>query len=140
MDDGGYILTVSADEAWMNAEERSFPVAIDPTLFSKSEKAGDGNLYVTYVVEGYPNLTHRNADIHYIGYTANKECWMYANVAKLPDLAPGCVLVDASFVVLQVSNNKNGYSGNTSLQLCAYPVTERPQAGTTYGTWIQEMT
>ena len=32
LEDGQYILTVRADAEWMNAEERAFPVVIDPTV------------------------------------------------------------------------------------------------------------
>ena len=139
MDDDGYIFTVSADEAWMNAEDRAFPVAIDPTLISGSLYATDGELYVTYVVQGKPNTSHSYADYHYIGYTGNKECWMYAHVGELPELPAGCMLVDASFMLYQVSADKGGYDGYSRLQLCAYPVTSRPSSGT-YGNWIQNMT
>ena len=139
MDEDGYILTVSADEVWMNAEDRAFPVAIDPTVLSYSLYVSDAELYVTYVVQGKPNTSHAYADYHYIGYTGNKECWMYAHVGELPELPAGCMLVDASFMLYQVSADKGGYDGYSRLQLCAYPVTSRPSSGT-YGNWIQNMT
>ncbi len=138
-DGNGYILTVSADDAWMNAEDRAYPVAIDPTVLSYSLYVSDAELYVTYVVQGNPKYSHAYADIHYIGYTQNKECWMYAYVGELPDLPAGCMLVDASFMLYQVSAGNGGYNGYSRLQLCAYPVTSRPSSGT-YGNWIQNMT
>ena len=33
---GKYTLTVTADSAWINAEERAFPVTIDPPLYDNS--------------------------------------------------------------------------------------------------------
>ena len=136
-DEDGYILTVSADAEWMNAEEREYPVAIDPTIITYSLYVSDAKLYLTYVVQGEPNTTHNGGRVHYIGYWAVKECWIYAHVASLPELPEGSMLVDASFMLCQVSTD--GYHGYSRLQLCAYPVTSSPSSGT-YGNWIQNMT
>ena len=138
-DEDGYILTVSADAEWMNAEEREYPVAIDPTIITYSLYVSDAKLYLTYVVQGEPNLTHNSGTTHYIGYWGVKECWIYAHVASLPELPAGSMLVDASFMLCQVSTDGDGYHGYSRLQLCAYPVTSSPSSGT-YGNWIQNMT
>ena len=38
-EDGGWVLTVAAEESWLEAEERVFPVAIDPTLIDQTKEA-----------------------------------------------------------------------------------------------------
>ena len=37
---GSFLLTITADADWMNAEERAFPVTLDPTLESRSTSTG----------------------------------------------------------------------------------------------------
>ena len=146
----GDILTVSADEAWMNAAEREYPVAIDPTLLSYSYAYTDKKLYVTYVVEGDPGRSKSQGGIHYIGYSTatqegtgkmTKESKMYVHLADLKDIPDGCVLVDASLQLYNVTSTKYGYThiNCPSLRLCAYPVTSEPNNGN-YITWIENMT
>ena len=36
--DGGYVLKVTADSEWINAEERAFPVTVDPAITTKRDK------------------------------------------------------------------------------------------------------
>ena len=38
---GKYTLTVTADSEWMNAEERVFPITVDPAVFSQSWQSSD---------------------------------------------------------------------------------------------------
>ena len=48
--DGNYTLTVIADEEWINAEERVFPVKIDPSLVS-------GTVYDACIFQDEPDTT-----------------------------------------------------------------------------------
>ena len=148
-DEDGYILTVSAADAWMNAPEREYPVGIDPTLLAYSFYYTDNNLYVTYVVKGAPNRKCSSGQYHYIGYSTGtqangamtKECRMFAHLATIPEIPSGCNIVDASLQLYNVHKDKGGYShiGCSRLQICAYPVTNEPQSGS-YVNWIQNMT
>ena len=50
-----YILSVSADEGWINAAERAFPVVIDPTIKKTM-------FYDTYIHSGYPTTNYSSED------------------------------------------------------------------------------
>ena len=51
--DGGYTLTVTADSEWINAEERAFPVTVDPTVSTSS--SGSDNTDKDYWLLGHFN-------------------------------------------------------------------------------------
>ena len=53
----GYVLTVTADPAWLNAEERAFPVTLDPTVRLVANSY-TSKLSLTYVSEGEPSTVY----------------------------------------------------------------------------------
>ncbi len=66
MSDGRYLLSVIADEDWINAEGRQFPITIDPTIVP------DTMMSDTYVSQSSPNTAYfASADLLVgSGYTA----------------------------------------------------------------------
>ena len=65
----GYVLTVEADKEWINAEDREFPVNIDPTLAVISGQALQ-DIYSVYTMEAAPNDTTLGRQWLYVGGTA----------------------------------------------------------------------
>ena len=51
-EDGAYVLTLQANAAWMNAEERAYPVVIDPTVFTSKSTSADNYIYTDYGADG----------------------------------------------------------------------------------------
>ena len=75
----GVILSVIADTAWMNAEDRAYPVIIDPTINVKAGSAQD-DIYTSYVAQGDPDASHGGHQYFYLGYT---ECMICRNTVAL---------------------------------------------------------
>lgn len=57
-----YILSVSADEGWINAAERAFPVVIDPTVIKTM-------LYDTYIDSSNPASSYGSSDKLWVSST-----------------------------------------------------------------------
>ena len=97
----GVILTVEADESWINAEGRQFPVTIDPTLVTQ---VINGNyysgeyIYSTFVQEGDPDESVTDVWFLYTGYETShdKEYQAFFYFNNMPDIPSGSVVTDAT--------------------------------------------
>ena len=147
--EGDYILTVTADAAWIEDESRSFPVSIDPTISLKCEHVYDGTLYTTHVVQGDPDEPHNGVPQQYIGYGTGlnwsnnemiRECQIYAHVAELPGIPEGCEMVEATLQYYMYGDG-TAYShiDCPTLEIAAYPV-EQDTSNGDYQTWIEGLT
>ena len=77
---GKYLLTVTADAAWMNAADRVFPVTIDPTIV--------GNEYIStdlYIQEGSLNTELQSSDTVLIVSSSHNAYWKL-NSGYLPNI------------------------------------------------------
>ena len=134
----GYVLTVEASTEWINAKERVFPVAIDPTIENMAVTK-DENLYVTYVTEGSPEVYHPGYQQLYFGYGAaasSKEGRIFMHISELPTIPDGSVVTDA-----QISLYLYNYTHVNCSEIGAaiYEVTEDKPENHTYKWWIQYM-
>lgn len=134
----GYVLTVEANAEWINAKERVFPVAIDPTIENMAVTKNE-NLYVTYVTEGSPEVYHPGYQQLYFGYGAAasaKEGRIFMHVSELPDIPDGSMVTDA-----QISLYLYNYTHVNCSEIGAaiYEVTDDKPDGRTYKWWIQYM-
>lgn len=131
----GYVLTVTADPAWLNAEERAFPVTLDPTvrLVANSYTA---KLTFTYVNSGSPSEAHFGYQTMYIGKSGSNVLEAYMGVDNLPQIDSNCQIVGASVHLYQWN-----YSGYVDLPIYAYQVsTAKPSSYATYNTWMRNIT
>ena len=82
---GKYWFTVSADAEWINAEEREWPVTIDPTI------AADSLIHDTYLRADYPNATHGTSSVLWLSREPSSvgasEVLIRGDQGKLPDNA-----------------------------------------------------
>ena len=84
-----YSLTVCADENWINAPERNFPITIDPTI------QGNDTVWDTYISSGNPNTN----------YGDSQELWISSsNITfmkiEIPDTIPaGSTITNATLNV-----------------------------------------
>lgn len=81
---GAYTLTVTADPEWINAEERVFPVTIDPTVSNNS-------MFDTYIDESAPTSEFSTSNYLLVGL----EQTAYIRSMTYPTLPEGATLLDA---------------------------------------------
>ncbi len=93
--DGAFVLTVTADEEWINAPGRVFPVLLDPTF---EEETDEDSLAACFVRSGFPDTQDNNDPGLYAGYyegNSNGMTRSYFHVNDLPDIPGGCEINSA---------------------------------------------
>ena len=114
---GAWTLTVTADAEWINANEREFPVAIDPTIYFAGNSTNQ-QIFSGYINDNSPN-THPAYSPNHI------RCGNYQNdddptaghaigliyVNKLPSIPENCVVTTSMLKLFQTgySNSATGY-------------------------------
>ena len=127
-----YLLTVDADAQWLEAEERAYPVTIDPTIFSKkneskftgataAENSSTTSVSGTQMACGY-HPTHGKME-------------MYFHIDKLPKVDVGNTVVDA-IVGLNMTDYIPQYNSSAKSVLSIRNVPNAP-SGTS---WLTNLT
>ncbi len=104
-----YLLTITADSDWINAEERAFPVVIDPSVeaFTSPTTTID-----TYINENAPNTTRDDTVQQMVtGYTAadpSKEFHVLIKSLTMPELPKSSAIISAKFRVAHLATYGNG--------------------------------
>lgn len=133
----GYVLTVTADEAWINSAERVYPVSIDPTFILYG---GDyqGNITATSLTEG-SSVTGAGGESIYIGTDyAGREMQAFLQFGELPTLSTNCTVATA---VLGLYQHTYSSVGMNRLFVRAHEVTGgRPSQYSSAAQWIRSMT
>lgn len=90
-EDGSWILTVTADRGWMEAEDRAYPVAIDPTLIDQTKEADfEGTVCTTgmnYTMDGSKFACGYHPDY--------QQMEVFFRLNQYPDIPAGHTLVRA---------------------------------------------
>ena len=107
--EGRYRLTVTPDKAWINAEDRAFPVIVDPTV------ALHANVWDTFIDKNRPTETFGSAEDLWI--SQNHIVFMKSST-MLPTLPENSKVTEA---ILNVRYYYNISSGSLSVGL--HPVT-----------------
>ena len=135
--DSGWMLTITADETWMNDPDRRFPIVLDPTTIFQVG-AMFNKIHATYVCEGTPSTTYSNNSTLRVGYGGVGLRQMQAFLAFEP--------FQVDFSYLQVVNAKlfltqSSYVGTTqsAINITAHQVTSSPGEAT-ISNWIAAMT
>ncbi len=86
-----YALAVTADSDWMNANERAFPVTVDPTITpaDNGSNTEDIGINSSNVVSDYKATTIK------VGYSENDLDKMLIKAKTLPELPDSAVIIDA---------------------------------------------
>ncbi len=103
---------LTADAQWLQDEERSFPVTVDPSFNTEQTW---GSVDSTTIVSGHPNTSYGlDGDSYigslYVGYEINssfRKTRALIRLNTLPQLSPGDVIVDAQLCLLQQASYKN---------------------------------
>lgn len=102
---------LTADAQWLQAEDRSFPVTVDPSFLTEQTW---GSVDSTTLVSGHPDTSYGlDGDYYigslYVGYEPNssfQKTRALVQLNTLPQLSPGDVIVDAQLCLLQQAANK----------------------------------
>ena len=138
----GLVLTVEADAAWINADEREFPVKIDPSFVIHSGAALD-QIYSNYTMEAAPNDTTLGRQYLYVGaqpYSTSNDgryrTFMHFN--DMPDIPAGYEVVGAQ---LQLYQQLYTQRYCPSFPVGIYEVTTSlPSSYSSYYNWFTAMT
>ena len=150
-----YILTVTADADWINAEGRAFPVLLDPTITEFA--TSDTMISATYVRQGNSsNTVANNPDPDRTGLYAGAlditssnpngltRSYFHINEGFI-DLPAGCELIHASFFLYHLAYSKKAGGSNT-LDLGIYALdkanglTLNTISPSAWATWAQNLT
>ena len=111
-----FMVELTADDAWLDAEDREYPVTIDPEITVEE-------WYTDLLTCSYNLATHATDTIaQYMVGTGDPildEYQIYAMAQTLPSLRPGDEVVDARFVMI----SENYAPGGENLQINAYKIT-----------------
>ena len=136
----GTVLTVTADSAWINAEDRVFPVMIDPS-FEVGTSPSD--FYATYIHENAPNQATSNSSLVYIGAepfsTSNLgRSRTFLHFQNLPSIPSGSEVTNAQLQLYKASFKQNALS---QFAIGVYELTsDKPSNYSSYQTWLAAMT
>lgn len=102
-----YVLTITADAAWINDKEREFPVTIDPTLVSKHTSTGSEKteIFNYYVTSNHPNQKYGGNGAGFLGYdsSSDKKYRQFVQFKKLPSIPMGSVILSSKMYYAQTS-------------------------------------
>jgi len=118
--DGIYSLTVTADAAWLNAEDRAFPVLLDPTIVETD--LTDTSVSATYINSGYSGGTAAYTNL-YVGDNGNDNAMMHTliHINELINIPDGSEITCATFALSQYAYlTKSG--GAATLDIGLYPM------------------
>ena len=127
-----YLLTVEADAQWLEAEERAYPVTIDPTIFSKeNESKFTGATAAQYSATSSVSGTQMACGYH----STHGEMQMYFHIDQLPKVDVGNTVVDAK-VGLNMTDYIPKYNSSAKSVLAIRNVPNAP-TGTS---WLTSLT
>lgn len=103
-----YILTVTADKDWLNAEGRAFPVTIDPPVYLQ----GFYNIETGTIYQYYPDAHGGQQATDFLGYFSqnNGYCRTLVRVNNLPELPDNSYVVNSAIYLYEVTYDHVGMS------------------------------
>ncbi|MDR1409353.1 MAG: DUF4474 domain-containing protein, partial [Oscillospiraceae bacterium] len=118
--EGKYILTINIDSDWINAEERLFPVVLDPTLTTIfSDETEYGDTYISNFVDRsllIPiSYESGNQNLHQmtVGHREDPEAWARSFVMfKLPNLPENSTILNGTFSLRREATHGSDFTVN----------------------------
>ncbi|MCL2546993.1 MAG: carbohydrate binding domain-containing protein, partial [Oscillospiraceae bacterium] len=115
--------TVTADEAWMNDEERVWPIIIDPPLIT----VRDDVFTARYIDSDWPS-NQWNTNSLIVGGNAVRRMRTYMHIRELPALPANSMVVSSQIALRQFSNAPGfgpGYrhTNMPAINIGVYPIT-----------------
>ena len=123
--DGSAALTVVADSEWINADERAFPVTIDPSIYAGAYQTSQ--VSDTTAVQDDPAISYGSNGYLRVGsIDASKKNRTFVRLNTIPGLPDASVIVDATLNLRQVryQDSFTSFEGNCdSIKIAAREVT-----------------
>lgn len=85
-----YTLTITADSAWMNAEERAFPITIDPPIYTNSSSS---------VIDLDFSTDSEESDVEGDSLYVGEDWRAYWKLTSLPSIPSSAYITDAQFTL-----------------------------------------
>jgi len=114
-------IRVTADTQWLDAADREYPVAIDPTITTTTSQS---DVHTTFITSAMPGTNHSTKFELLVGREST-EYNICRTLVKLdmPSLKPGDMIVNAKLCL--VMKNYQFYGSSTpSMQINAHKITE----------------
>ncbi len=130
--DGGYIITFTPNQEWLNSDDRVYPITIDPTVRTNTTKS---NFSDTYIFQGSTASSSRALEERLrVGIYNDKKYKALWKAKTLPSIPQKAIWQYATF------NLKLPDETNTSRAFSIYKINSTWESGTV--TWAQsgEMT
>ena len=116
------ILTLTADEQWIEDAQRVFPVIIDPTCVVWSDNVASADIYAATVYEREPNQICDGQELLYAGlYSQGDEHHTYLHFHTLPQIPAGSIVTNA---ILGTYLNQRWMTDCNECYVALYPVTD----------------
>lgn len=124
------VLTLTADEKWINDETRKLPVVIDPTL----ETAASG-FQDAYISTASINANYNSSSENYIGkgLLGTRRTYLRFNLPTLPN---NSVVISANLMIIQTNTDYNPYGNGQYLY--AFDCTEKASWSASSVTWANQ--
>lgn len=107
--EGEYTLTLCADAEWIEADEREFPVIVDPDIIIRQEGDSAGGVISTGYYKSTSGTVVSNPALMYLGYGSGDGYYKgYAKINTLPALPDGAVMVRANLYLAMHQLTKTG--------------------------------
>lgn len=121
-----YLLTLTADETWINSSERAFPVVIDPTVYYDFDDV--------FVMDGLlnQNTTKINKELR-VGRNLTNLTRTYIKISDEPDIDLGSHIIDAR-LILSVDHHFQAL-GEKDMVIYLYDCNNLPNWTATSVTW-----
>lgn len=93
----GILLTVTADDEWLDSEDRAFPVTIDPTVSTHKTLSSDWNIITEHISDSNMTAFNQGAESWCMGYDASAgNYYAYLKVNALPQIPYNCTYTGAA--------------------------------------------
>ena len=120
-----YTFTVTADAEWINAEERTFPVTIDPMIYTESN--------ITDTFFGNDNYDYDKMSYLAVGDYLSLDSYAFIKFGELPTISDGEIVTDARISMYAQYVNMST-EDTTNINICAYKVKNSWTNTTPYAT------
>ncbi len=138
-----WLFTVTADADWINAEERVFPVFLDPTV--EETYTSESQLCGGFVRSGYPGTADTSNPDFYVGHNGNANglTRTYLHVNELVTLPEGCEIYQATISLYHVLHSYR--TSGADIEVGAYEITKAgslngKSSADAWQTWANNLT
>ena len=98
------VITYTPDEAWLNSDERVYPILLDPSITTREYSS---NIVDTYVYEGNSE-NHSSERKNIVGIKSSKIHRTFIKITNLPAIDPSMPVIGATLTLTLPSGTSSG--------------------------------